>query len=103
MNDAFTVNAGNIELTSNRAGGILGGVSTGNPIVCRLAVKPTSSITKPQKSVHLKTKEEVRLTITGRHDPCILPRVVPVAESMVAIVLADLMTRGGFIDPVKLR
>jgi len=102
MNDAFAVNAGNIETASNRAGGILGGISTGNPIVCRLAVKPTSSIAKPQKSVHLKTKEEVELTVTGRHDPCILPRVVPVAESMVAIVLADLMTRGGFIDPVKL-
>jgi chorismate synthase len=50
----------------------------------------------------LKIKEEVELTITGRHDPCILPRVVPVAESMVAIVLADFMIRGGFIDPVKL-
>lgn len=102
MNDLFALNAGRVTMTSNRAGGILGGISTGQPIICRVAVKPTSSIAKPQKSVNLKTKEAVELTVGGRHDPCILPRVVPVAESMVAIVLADLMIRGGFIHPVKL-
>jgi chorismate synthase len=102
MNDSFAINAGEVTMTSNSAGGILGGISTGQPIICRVAVKPTSSIAKPQKSVNLKTKEEVELMVGGRHDPCILPRVVPVAESMVAIVLADLMMRGGFIHPTKL-
>ncbi len=102
MNDSFVVVEGSVQPQTNMAGGILGGISTGAPIVARIAVKPTPSIRRKQKSVNLKTLEEVNLHVAGRHDPCILPRIIPVAESMVAIVLADLLLRGGFINPVRL-
>jgi chorismate synthase len=102
MNDQFTTKDGRIEPKTNRAGGILGGISTGAPIISRIAVKPTPSIGMRQTSVDLETLEEVDLSVSGRHDPCILPRIVPVAEAMVAIVLADLMLAGGFIHPARL-
>jgi len=73
---------------SNHAGGILGGISTGREIVVRIAVKPTPSIGKPQKTRDTRGNE-VEITITGRHDPCIVPRIIPVAEAMLALVLAD--------------
>ena len=73
---------------SNHAGGILGGISNGNDIVVRIAVKPTASIGLPQKTVD-REGEERTITVSGRHDPCIVPRIVPVAECMLAIVLAD--------------
>jgi chorismate synthase len=73
---------------SNHAGGILGGISNGNDIVVRLAVKPTASIGVPQKTVDLEGEERT-IAISGRHDPCIAPRIVPVAECMLALVLAD--------------
>ncbi|MCB1507992.1 MAG: chorismate synthase [Hyphomicrobiaceae bacterium] len=73
---------------SNHAGGILGGISTGEPIVCRFAVKPTSSILKPRRSV-TRSGEEVDLVTKGRHDPCVGIRAVPVGEAMMALVLAD--------------
>jgi len=98
----FTTKDGRIEPKTNRAGGILGGISTGAPIISRIAVKPTPSIGMRQTSVDLETLEEVDLSVSGRHDPCILPRIVPVAEAMVAIVLADLMLAGGFIHPARL-
>jgi chorismate synthase len=72
---------------------VLGGISTGEPIICRLAVKPTSSIAKPQRSVDMQKLEDVEIRITGRHDPCICPRLVPVAEAMVALVLVDALMR----------
>jgi chorismate synthase len=75
---------------TNHAGGILGGISTGNDIVVRIAVKPTSSIIKEQKTLDVEGNE-VHISIGGRHDPCIAPRIVPVAESMLALVLADCM------------
>jgi chorismate synthase len=102
MNDQFTTMDGRIEPKTNRAGGILGGISTGAPIISRIAVKPTPSIGMRQTSVDLETLEEVDLSVSGRHDPCILPRIVPVAEAMVAIVLVDLMLKGGFIHPAHL-
>jgi chorismate synthase len=102
MNDQFATTDGRIESKTNRAGGILGGISTGAPIIGRIAVKPTPSIGMRQTSVDLETLEEVDLSVSGRHDPCILPRIVPVAEAMVAIVLADLMLRGGFVHPARL-
>jgi chorismate synthase len=102
MNDQFTTMDGRLESKTNRAGGILGGISTGAPILCRIAVKPTPSIAMRQTSVNLETMEEVDLVVSGRHDPCILPRIVPVAEAMVAIVLADLMLMSGFIHPARL-
>jgi chorismate synthase len=73
---------------SNHCGGILGGVSNGEPIVLRLAVKPTPSISQPQRTQDL-AGNEVKIEIAGRHDPCLCPRVAPVAEAMAALVLAD--------------
>ena len=95
MNDEFYIEEGRIRTRTNNAGGILGGISTGEPIVCRIAVKPTSSIAKPQRSVDMKRMEEVEIRIAGRHDPCICPRLVPVAEAMVALVLVDSLLRAG--------
>ena len=73
---------------SNNAGGILGGISTGRPIVMRLAIKPTSSIAKPQRTIDLQGRERT-IETHGRHDPCLCPRICPVAEAMTAVVLAD--------------
>jgi len=75
---------------TNRAGGILGGISTGEPIVARLAVKPTPSISLPQRTVDLEGKERP-IEIHGRHDPCLCPRIGPVAEAMTCLVLAEAM------------
>lgn len=101
MNDPFVLRKGIVMTDTNNAGGILGGISNGMPIVCRIAVKPTPSIERIQKTVDLAEKEEKEIQIKGRHDPCICPRIVPVAEAMVALVLADQMIRGGFIRPSK--
>lgn len=79
---------GRVRSSRNRAGGILGGISTGEPIVVRLAVKPTSSIALPQETVNL-SGQPATLRVTGRHDPCLCPRIAPVAEAMVCLVLAD--------------
>jgi chorismate synthase len=99
MNDPFRMEEGKITCSSNNAGGILGGISTGLDIVCRAAVKPTPSIGKLQQTVDIKALENAEITIKGRHDPTIPPRMVPVAEAMVALVLADHMLRSGFINP----
>jgi len=89
-NDQFRINpaTGEIETITNNSGGIQAGISNGQEILMRIAVKPTSSIYKKQKSVTYNG-EEVEFQIKGRHDPCICPRIVPVAEAMVAIVLID--------------
>jgi chorismate synthase len=79
---------------SNNAGGILGGISNGNEIVFRVVVKPTSSISKPQKTIDTKGKEQ-SISTEGRHDPCICPRVVPVIEAMACIVVEDHILRNG--------
>ncbi|MBI4777228.1 MAG: chorismate synthase [Deltaproteobacteria bacterium] len=84
MNDEMTSGG----FLSNRSGGILGGISTGAPIVARVAVKPTPSIRLPQKSID-RIGQDRTVVISGRHDPCICPRIVPVVESMAAIVLYD--------------
>ncbi|GAB4184101.1 MAG: chorismate synthase [Calditrichia bacterium] len=90
-NDPFTVKEnGAIGTISNNAGGILGGISNGEPIILRIAVKAPSSISKPQQSVS-HSGEVVEFSVEGRHDPCICPRVVPVAEAMAALVILDLM------------
>ncbi len=73
---------------SNNAGGILGGISTGQPIVMRLAVKPTASIARPQSTIDIREQDRI-IKVHGRHDPCLCPRIGPVAEAMVALVLAD--------------
>ena len=79
---------GSPEFLSNNAGGILGGISTGQPIVARFAVKPTSSILTPRRTIN-RAGEEVEVSTKGRHDPCVGIRAVPVGEAMLAIVLAD--------------
>lgn len=87
-NDPFVPEGGRIGTRGNRHGGILGGISTGMPIVLRAAVKPASSLPREQATVNV-IGEPTTIRTTGRHDPCLLPRFVPVAEAMVAIVLAD--------------
>ena len=83
------------EFSSNHAGGILGGISSGQPVVCRFAVKPTSSILTPRRTITARG-EEIDLVTKGRHDPCVGIRAVPVGEAMLALVLADhlLLDRG---------
>jgi len=88
-NDPIVVKGGRLKTTTNNAGGILGGISNGMPVVCRMAVKPTSSIGLEQDTVDLVTLKPAKLTVKGRHDPCICTRIVPVAEAMVAMTLLD--------------
>ena len=88
-NDAFAVKDGTVVTETNRCGGILGGISTGMPLRFRAAFKPTPSIARPQKSVNLQTMEEAELTVAGRHDPCIVPRAVPVVEAAAALAVYD--------------
>ncbi len=78
------------QFLSNHAGGVLGGISTGQDLELRLAVKPTASIARPQSTIN-RRGENVELNIEGRHDPCIVPRLIPVAEAMVALILLDAM------------
>ncbi len=88
-NDAFAIRDGKIVTETNRCGGILGGITNGMPLVFRAAFKPTPSIARSQKTVNLQTMEEENLNIVGRHDPCIVPRAVPVVESAAAIAVYD--------------
>jgi len=94
-NDPFTVEDGLVVTTSNHAGGILGGISTGMPLVFQLAMKPTPSISKPQHTVSLPNMEDAELVVRGRHDPCIAHRAVPVAEAVTAAVLLDVLLENG--------
>ena len=87
-NDVFTTEGGRVVTESNRHGGMLGGISTGMPIVLRAAVKPTSSLPQSQRTI-TASGEPTSIRTLGRHDPCLLPRFVPMAEAMVALVLAD--------------
>lgn len=91
VNDAFSVMDGRAVTQTNHCGGILGGITNGMPVLFQVAIKPTPSIAKPQKSVNLKTMEEVTIEIKGRHDPCIVPRAVPVVEAAAAIAIFDLI------------
>ncbi len=91
VNDPFIIENGEIKTSSNNHGGILGGISSGMPIIFRTAFKPTPSIGKAQKSVNLNTMTECTLTINGRHDPCIVPRALPCIESAAAIAVSDLV------------
>jgi len=88
---------GEVRTETNHAGGILGGLATGMPVVFRAAIKPTSSIAKPQRTVNLIDRTPATLVVTGRHDPCIVPRAVVVLEAVAAIALTDLALRGGFL------
>lgn len=90
-NDAFTMENGTVRTVTNHCGGILGGITNGMSIIFRASIKPTPSIAKPQQTVNLKTGEITTITIQGRHDPCIVPRAVPVVEAAAAIAIYDLI------------
>ena len=96
-NDPYIISEGKIVTSTNNAGGIIGGISTGMPIVFNCAIKPTPTIGKPQKSVDLEKFEDVTVEFTGKHDPCIVPRVIPVIESLTAIVFVDTLIGNGII------
>jgi len=87
-NDPFMIQEGQVHTSSNRSGGIQGGISNGENIVFRIAFKPTATIMRPQLTVTV-SGEETQLSARGRHDPCVLPRAVPVVEAMAALVLCD--------------
>jgi len=99
-NDPFIIKNGKITTTTNNAGGILGGISNGMPIVVRAVVKPTSSIAKKQDTVNIKTMQSATLEVRGRHDACIVPRAVPAVEAMMAVTLCDFAMRAGIIPEV---
>ena len=90
-NDAFTIDGDHIVTKTNRAGGLLGGLTSGMPLVFRVAVKPTPSSAMEQESVDILSMQPTRLAIKGRHDPCIVPRAIPVVEAVTAIALLDLL------------
>jgi chorismate synthase len=87
-NDAFRMEAGRVRTMTNLSGGIQGGISNGEPVVFRVAFKPTATIAKPQQTVTV-SGENAELAARGRHDPCVLPRAVPMVEAMAALVLCD--------------
>ena len=99
-NDPYAIRDGKVVTLTNNAGGILGGLSNGMPIVVRIAFKPPSSIPKEQSTVNLKEMQDTKVEVTGRHDPCIVPKAVPVVEAAVALVLADHCLRSGTIPHV---
>ncbi len=99
-NDPIVVKNGKVGFEGNRSGGVLGGLSTGQDITVQVAFKPTPSIRCKQRSVNLKSMEMVDLEIVGRHDPCVVPKAVPVVQSVFSIVLVDLMIRSGAIAKV---
>ena len=90
-NDAFSIANGRVVTETNNAGGILGGITNGMPVIFTTAFKATPSISCPQNSISLRSGEPMELTITGRHDPCIVPRAVPVVEAAAAIAIYDLI------------
>ena len=90
-NDNYAIKDGKIVTLTNHCGGILGGITNGMPVLFRVAVKPTPSISKPQQSVCLSKGEITSLEVKGRHDPCIVPRAVPVVEAAAAIAIYDLI------------
>jgi chorismate synthase len=93
-NDQFTVKDGKIVTKTNNSGGILGGITTGMPLVFRVGFKPTPSIGKTQKTVDIYTAENATIEIKGRHDPCVVIRAVPVTEAVTAIVTLDMILEG---------
>ena len=99
-NDQYIIVDGEIRTETNNSGGILGGISNGMPIEATITFKPTPSISKPQKTIDLKEMKETIIKVEGRHDPCIVPRAVPVVEAMMALVLADHALAAGKIPRV---
>jgi len=99
-NDPFLIKDGKVITATNNAGGVLGGISTGMPIIVRVAIKPTASIARSQGTVDLEKMEKVSLAVKGRHDVCIVPRAVPVVEAMMAVTICDFALRAGLIPRV---
>ena len=98
-NDPFEMRAGKVRTTTNRSGGVQGGISNGENILFRVAFKPTATIAREQKTV-TAAKEETTLAARGRHDPCVLPRAVPMVEAMVLLVLADHWLRQRAVEAI---
>ena len=101
-NDAFEMREGKVGTVTNRSGGVQGGISNGENILFRVAFKPTSTIARDQKTV-TASGEETTLAARGRHDPCVLPRAVPIVEAMAALVLCDHALRQKAISDFGLR
>lgn len=99
-NDEYEYRAKRVVTRTNRAGGVLGGISNGMPVTARVAFKPVSSIASPQRTVDLESGTGEVLRVRGRHDPCVVPRAPPVVDALVSLVLADLALDGGFIGAV---
>jgi chorismate synthase len=102
-NDQFQIYKGKVATETNLSGGILGGISSGMPIIIRVAIKPTPSIAKEQRTVDLAKMENAKIKVSGRQDPCVIPKAVPAVEAAVAVTLADHMIRAGFITKVLRR
>ena len=96
-NDAWRMDGGRVISETNRHGGVLGGMTTGMPLVVRAAFKPTPSIAAEQRTVSLSSRTDQTLRVPGRHDPCIVPRAVPCVEAALAVALYDMILQGG--DP----
>jgi len=99
-NDLYTMKNGKVVTKTNNAGGILGGLSNGMPLVIRIGFKPAASIAKTQKTLDISRKSEASLEVPGRHDPCVVPRAPPVVECVVSTVLADHAIMAGLIPSV---
>jgi chorismate synthase len=99
-NDPFMIRDGRVVTATNNAGGILGGISNGMPLVVRVAIKPVSSIAIEQATVDIQKMENTNIKVGGRHDICIVPRAVPVVEAMMAVTLCDFAMRAGLIPRV---
>jgi chorismate synthase len=99
-NDAFLVKGGKVVTATENAGGILGGLSSGMPIVIRVAIKPTPSIAKKQQTINLSSMTNAQISVKGRHDPCVVPKAVPAIEAAVAVTLADHLIRSGEIPKI---
>lgn len=99
-NDPLTIQDGKIVTLSHNAGGILGGISNGMPVIARVVVKPTPSIAREQATIDLQSMRNARLSVKGRHDACIVPRAVPVVEAMMSVTLCDFALRAGLLPRV---
>lgn len=93
-NDPFVIKDGKVQTAANNSGGILGGITTGMPIVFRAAFKPTPSIAREQNTVDIQSMTETTIQIKGRHDPCVVVRAVPVVEAVAATVILDMLLEG---------
>lgn len=99
-NDLYDIKDGKIVTRTNNAGGVLGGISTGMPVIVRVAVKPTASIARSQETIDIQKTAKTNLTVTGRHDTCIVPRAVPGVEAMMAVAICDFVLGAGLIPRV---